>query len=133
MSKIEDSNFKLIEPLKANRWVIDFTGLKISPYLFVKYKIFNDGDKLMFSVRIYETVNGIINPLDFFKINNIKIEFLDSTGSVVNGYVFSPKGIQFEQLGDYSVDNLLTYYVLIEIDKNNFYPIFKNTGGVKNG
>jgi hypothetical protein len=125
-------DFKSIEPLKNNRWIIKIQGLDIEPYLFRGYKIFNDKDKLMFSTEILETVIHHINPINFFKINIITLEFLDPIGNVVNGLTFTVKGLSFEQVGDYGSDNLLTYKLLIEIDKGGLYQIFKIKGNGKN-
>ena len=118
------SKWEYIEPLKTNRWVIKLKGCDIKEYLFKRYKIFNDGNKLMFSTEVYETVIYQINPKELFKIEEVKIEFLDPTGNVVNGLIFNPKTIQFEQSGDYGSDDLLTYKILIEIDKDTLYPIY---------
>jgi hypothetical protein len=116
-----------LEPLKTNRWYIKFEGYKIEPYLFRKYKIFNDGDKLMFSCELYETVIHQINPKNLFNLGVVTIEFLDPIGSVVNGFKFTPKGILFEQVGDYSSDDLLNYKILIEVNKDTLNPLF---GGI---
>jgi hypothetical protein len=113
--KIKWENF---EPLRSNRWTITFKNCEISEYLFKRYKIFNDGNKLMFSTEIYETVMFQINPKNLFNIESISINFLDPTGGIVNGLNFTPKGILFEQVGDYGSDDILTYKLLIEIDKD---------------
>lgn len=128
---MELSKWEYIEPLKTNRWVIKLKGCDIKEYLFRKYKIFNDGDKLMFSTEVYETVIHHINPKELFNIEEVKIEFLDPIGSVVNGLVFNPKTIQFEQSGDYGSDDLLTYKMLIEIDKLTLHPIYITEKGKK--
>jgi hypothetical protein len=66
-----------------------------------------------------------INPKDLFNIEEVTIEFLDPIGNVVNGLVFNPKTIQFEQSGDYGSDDLLNYKILMEIDKETLHPIYK--------
>ena len=119
------NKWEYFEPLKTNRWIIKLKGCDIEEYLFRKYKIFNDGNKLMFSTEVYETVHHHINPKDLFNIEELTIEFLDPTGSVVNGFVFNPKTIQFEQSGDYGSDDILNYKILIEIDKETLHPIYK--------
>jgi hypothetical protein len=113
-----------IEPLRANRWVINFVGYDITDFLFRKYKIFNDADKLMFSTEVLETVGYQINPKKLFNIEQVKIEFLDPIGSVVNGFTFNVKSMLFEQIGDYASDELLTYKILIEMDKSTMNPIY---------
>ena len=119
------NKWEYIEPLKTNRWLIKFKGCLIEEYLFRKYKIFNDGDKLMFSTEIYETVHHYINPKDLFNIEEVTIEFLSPVGDVVNGLVFNPKTIQFEQLGDYGSDDILNYKILMEVDKETLHPIYE--------
>ena len=118
------SKWEYFEPLKTNRWLIKLKGCEIQEYLFRKYKIFNDADKLMFSTEVYETVQFQINPKELFNIEEVKIEFLDPIGTVVNGLVFNPKTIQFEQSGDYGSDDLLNYKILMEIDKKTLYSIY---------
>lgn len=119
------NKWEYFEPLKTNRWIIKLKGCNIEEYLFRKYKIFNDGDKLMFSTEVYETVHHHINPKELFNIEEVKIEFLDPTGVVVSGLVYNPKTIQFEQSGDYGSDDLLNYKILMEIDKETLHPIYK--------
>lgn len=118
------SKWEYFEPLKTNRWLIKLKGCEIQEYLFRKYKIFNDADKLMFSTEVYETVQFQINPKELFNIEEVRIEFLDPIGTVVNGLVFNPKTIQFEQSGDYGSDDLLNYKILMEIDKETLYSIY---------
>lgn len=118
------SKWEYFEPLKTNRWLIKLKGCEIQEYLFRKYKIFNDADKLMFSTEVYETVQFQINPKELFNIEEVIIEFLDPIGTVVNGLVFNPKTIQFEQSGDYGSDDLLNYKILMEIDKETLYSIY---------
>ena len=127
------SKWEYFEPLKTNRWVIKLKGCDIKEYLFRKYKIFNDADKLMFSTEVYETVQFQINPKDLFNIEDVTIEFLDPVGTVVNGFVFNPKSIQFEQSGDYGSDDLLNYKILMEIDKTTLHSLQNVEKGDKNG
>ena len=119
------SKWEYFEPLKTNRWIIKLKGCDIQEYLFRKYKIFNDGSKLMFSTEVYETVQFQINPKELFKIEEVRIEFLDPIGTVVNGLVFNPKTIQFEQSADYGSDDLLNYKILMEIDMGTLQSINK--------
>jgi hypothetical protein len=126
------SKWEYFEPLKTNRWVIKLKGCDIKEYLFRKYKIFNDADKLMFSTEVYETVQFQINPKDLFNIEDVTIEFLDPVGTVVNGFTFNPKSIQFEQSGDYGSDDLLNYKILMEIDKTTLHSLQNVKKGDKN-
>jgi|LakMenE01Jun11ns_1017448.scaffolds.fasta_scaffold9919319_6 hypothetical protein len=127
------NKWEYFEPLKTNRWIIKLKGCDIQEYLFRRYKIFNDADKLMFSTEIYETVHHHINPKELFNIEEVLIEFLDPTGGVVNGFIFTPKGIQFEQLGDYGSDDFLNYKILMEIDKSTLKSIYEGKKEEKNG
>jgi len=126
------SKWEYFEPLKTNRWVIKLKGCDIKEYLFRKYKIFNDADKLMFSTEVYETVQFQINPKDLFNIEDVTIEFLDPVGTVVNGFIFNPKSIQFEQSGDYGSDDLLNYKIIMEIDKSTLHSLQNVKKGDKN-
>jgi hypothetical protein len=126
------SKWEYFEPLKTNRWIIKLKGCDIKEYLFRKYKIFNDADKLMFSTEVYETVQFQINPKDLFNIEDVTIEFLDPVGTVVNGFTFNPKSIQFEQSGDYGSDDLLNYKILMEIDKTTLHSLQNVKKGDKN-
>jgi hypothetical protein len=126
------NKWEYFEPLKTNRWIIKLKGCDIEEYLFRKYKIFNDGDKLMFSTEVYETVQFQINPKDLFNIEDVTIEFLDPVGTVVNGFIFNPKSIQFEQSGDYGSDDLLNYKILMEIDKSTLHSLQNVKKGDKN-
>jgi len=126
------SKWEYFEPLKTNRWIIKLKGCDIKEYLFRKYKIFNDADKLMFSTEVYETVQFQINPKDLFNIEDVTIEFLDPVGTVVNGFVFNPKSIQFEQSGDYGSDDLLNYKILMEIDKSTLHSLYNVEEKIKN-
>jgi hypothetical protein len=65
------NKWEYFEPLKTNRWIIKLKGCDIEEYLFRKYKIFNDGNKLMFSTEVYETVHHHINPKDLFNIEEL--------------------------------------------------------------
>lgn len=125
------NKFEYVEPLRSNRWVIKLKGYDIEEYLFRRYKIFNDGNKLMFSTEVYGTVHHHINPKDLFNIEGVTVEFLDPVGDVANGLVFNPKTIQFEQLGDYGLDDLLNYKILMEIDKETLHPIYVIEKGKK--
>jgi hypothetical protein len=86
----------------------------------------------MFSTEVYETVQFQINPKDLFNIEDVTIEFLDPVGTVVNGFIFNPKSIQFEQSGDYGSDDLLNYKILMEIDKTTLHSLQNVKKGDKN-
>ena len=105
MSKILE--FPIVEPLKSNRWLIKLQGMDIHPYLFRKYKMFNEGEDIILTTEFMETVVHSYNPKDIFNINKVTIEYLSPVGDVVNGLSFTPKGINFERKHSYSGDDLM--------------------------
>ena len=115
-----------IEPKKTNRWLIKTVGFEIHPYLFSKYKLYNDGDRLMFETSCYETVNDHIIPTDLFNLSRIELEYLDPTGEIIGGFSFDIKSLNFSSSGDYTDDDLLRYHFTMEIDKKSLKPKFKN-------
>jgi hypothetical protein len=101
-------NFKPFEPLKTNRFLIRFNkDVFVPEYLFRKFKIINEGEKLIFTTEIYETTEYSFNPSDLFKMTDIEIDYLDPTGVVVNGLRFQIVGANMEQKCDYTKDGLM--------------------------
>jgi len=104
------------EPLRANRWILNIG--KVPPYLFrnVSLESFTEKKdkkrdqiytKLTFS--IYNTVNHVVVPDDVVLLRKIKLDFLDPTGMVINGYDMN---VEFEKMSlkcDYSDSGLLTH------------------------
>lgn len=123
MSKILE--FPIVEPLKSNRWVIKLQGMDVHPYLFRKYKMFNEGEDIIFTTEFMETVIHSYNPKDIFNIDKITIEYLSPVGDVVNGLSFTPKGINFERKHSYSDDNLMITKLRFIIDANTLTLLFK--------
>jgi len=115
----------LIEPLKSNRWVIKFQGIDISPYLFRKYKIYNEGKEIIFTTEFFESVQWSYNIKDIFNIESVIIEYLSPVGDVVNGIKFIPKGINFERKHSYSDDGLMITKLRFIIDTNTLSLFFK--------
>ena len=101
-------NFIPFEPLMENRFLVRFNKEVLAPeYLFRKFKIKNEGEKLIFTTEIYETIEYSFNPSDLFKITDIEIDYLDPTGVVVNGLRFQIVGANMEQKCDYTKDGLM--------------------------
>lgn len=92
----------MIEPLRKNRFIIKLKGVGIPMYLFLKYKIFNEGDDFIFTTSFYETFEYVFNPKDFFNITGVQIEYLDPTGAVINGLTFDVKGSNYKIKQRYS-------------------------------
>jgi len=103
----ELTKFTPVEPLKSNRFIIKFNKeVTVPEYLFRSFKIYNEGEKLIFKTKMYQTVNYSFNPVDLFKITAVKIEYLDPVGEVVNGLSFDIQGSNLSYKNDYSDDNL---------------------------
>lgn len=122
---------KLIEPLKSNRWVIKFEGMDIPPYLFRRYKIFNEGGEIIFTTEFFESVQWSYNVKDIFNIQKVVIEYLDPIGDVVNGLTFVPKGINFERKHSYSDDGLMITKLRFIIDVNTLSLLFNSSVNTK--
>ena len=117
-----------IEPKMTNRWLIKTVGVKIPDYLFSKYKLYNDGDKLMFETSCFDTISDHIIPTDLFNLNGIELEYLAPTGDIIGGFSFEIKSLTFSSSGDYAInDDLLRYHFIIEIDKKSLKPKFTNS------
>ena len=65
--------FKPVEPLKSNRWLLDTYPTVIDPYLFRKYKLYNVADEIIFETEFMETVHGVYNPKDLLDITDITV------------------------------------------------------------
>jgi hypothetical protein len=116
----------VFEPLRANRFLITFSGVDIPAYLFRKYKIFNVGDDLIFKTEFFETVNFSFNPADLVKITGVIIEYLDPTGAVVNSLKFEVEGINYKIKQSYASDELQTNKFRIVINKKTMKLTNKN-------
>ena len=115
------SAWSMQEPQKQNRFVIRTEGADIPSYLFRDYKLYKEADQMIFETRFFETVNYTFNPKDFFNISGVTIQFLEPTGSVINELSFDVKGSNFEQVGDYSSDDLKTNKLRFVVDVNQLH------------
>jgi hypothetical protein len=120
-------NFKMVEPLKKNRFLITFDKIEIPQFCFRQFKMYNEGEELVLETSIWQTINYTFNPKDIFQISGVKIEFLDPIGSVVNGYTFEVKGSNFETDFAYSDDNISTIHFKFTIDSSTLKLINKNS------
>jgi hypothetical protein len=116
-----------IEPLKENRFLIKIEGTKIHPYLFRKYKLFNDGEEMIFTTEFYETVHFSFNPKDIFDITGVSIEYLDPIGEVVNALEFQVKGVNFEREQSYNNDELQINKFRFIVNKDTMSLKYKPT------
>jgi hypothetical protein len=121
------NEFRMVEPLKSNRWVLSFNDEVIAPvYLFNRYKIKNEGDDLVLTTRMFNTIEYSFNPADLFKITEVKINYLDPTGEVVNGLILPIKGSNMEIKCSYKDDNLMFTNFRFIIDVEKMKPLYKN-------
>jgi hypothetical protein len=105
---MKNLEFKATEPLKENRWIINTYPFKINYFLFRKYKMYNQGESIIFETSFFETIDEVINPKDLMEITDISIEYLDPIGNTVGGLKLLVKGINFEKKHSYKKDKLLT-------------------------
>jgi hypothetical protein len=96
-----------VEPLLENRWIIKTHPTKINPYLFRKYKMYNEGESVIFKTEFFETVMDTYNPKELLEITDITLEYLDPTGVVVGGLKMIVKGINFERKHSYFGNDLM--------------------------
>jgi len=124
----ELTKFTSVEPLKSNRFIIKFNKeVTVPEYLFRNFKIYNEGEKLIFKTKMYQTVNYSFNPADLFKITDVKIEYLDPVGEVVNGLSFDVQGSNLSYKNDYSDDNLSMIDFQFVINPETISLIYKNS------
>jgi hypothetical protein len=129
----ENNNMKIpkfepVEPKTATRWILNTIGINLHSYLFSKYEIYNDGDKLMFETSCYETVKDDIYPNELFNLTGFELLYLDPTGEVIGGFQFNIKSFNFKTSGNYGNDDLLRYHFTIEIDRESLKPKFLYKG-----
>ena len=120
-SEYDFKQFSQIEPLKNNRFLITFDGVTVPQYFFRNYELFNEGEEMIFTTEFLEAVIYTFNPRDFFKINVVKLEYLDPVGQVVGGLTFAVKGSNFSKKGDYGDDSIQTTQLrfVVDIDSMN--------------
>jgi hypothetical protein len=124
---MKTNEFKMVEPLKSNRWIISFNNdVEVPEYLFNRYKIKNEGGDLVLTTRMFNTVHYSFNPADLFKITEVTIKYLDPIGEVVNGLVLPIKGSNVEIKCSYKDDNLMFTNFRFIIDVEKMSALYKN-------
>jgi len=124
----ELTKFTPVEPLKSNRFIIKFNKeVTVPDYLFRSFKIYNEGEKLIFKTKMYQTVNYSFNPADLFKITSVTIEYLDPIGDVVNGLSFDVQGSNLSFKNDYSDDSLSMIDFQFVINPETMKLIYQNS------
>jgi hypothetical protein len=124
----ELTKFTPVEPLRSNRFIINLNKeVTVPEYLFRSFKIYNEGENLIFKTKIFQTVNYSFKPADLFKITSVKIEYLDPTGEVVNGLSFDIQGSNLSFKNDYADDGLSTIDFQFVINPETISLINKNS------
>lgn len=111
--------FENFEPLQGNRWIINTHPISIIPYLFRKYKMYNEGELIIFETEFIETVMDTYNPKELLEITDITLEYLDPIGSVVGGLIMKVNGINFKRKHSYSGNDLMITKLRIVIGEIN--------------
>lgn len=124
-SDIEFKQFQQIEPLKNNRFLITFEDVNVPQYFFRNYEMYNEGEKMIFITEFLESVTYTFNPKDFFKINRVKLEYLDPIGETAGGMIFNVKGSNFSKKGDYSDDSIQTIQLRFVVDIDSIDTLFE--------
>jgi hypothetical protein len=117
--------FPLLEPLKCNRWLIRFEGLDIEPYLFRKYKMYNEGDEIIFLTEYLETVQNTYNPKDLLNIVAVTIEYLDPTGVAVQTLKFDVKGLNFKIKQSYKKDKFQITKLRFVVNTDTLHLVYQ--------
>ena len=115
--------FVPVEPLMENRWIIKTHPININPYLFRKYKMYNEGGSIIFKTEFFETVTDTYNPKELLEITDITVEYLDPTGVVVGGLKMIVKGINFERKHSYSENDLMMTKLRVIIGETDLLTI----------
>jgi hypothetical protein len=117
--------FPLLEPLKCNRWLIRFEGLDIEPYLFRKYKMYNEGDEIIFLTEYLETIQNTYNPKDLLNIVAVTIEYLDPTGVVVQKLKFDVKVLNFKIKQSYKKDKFQITKLRFVVNTDTLHLVYQ--------
>jgi hypothetical protein len=117
--------FPLLEPLKCNRWLIRFEGLDIEPYLFRKYKMYNEGDEIIFLTEYLETIQNTYNPKDLLNIVAVTIEYLDPTGVAVQKLKFDVKGLNFKIKQSYKKDKFQITKLRFVVNTDTLHLVYQ--------
>lgn len=111
--------FENFEPLMENRWIINTHPISIIPYFFRKYKMYNEGELIIFETEFLETVETTYNPKELLNITDITLEYLDPIGSRTGGLKMKVNGVNFTRKHSYSGNDLMITKLRIVIDEIN--------------
>jgi hypothetical protein len=87
--------------------------------------MYNEGEEMIFVTEFLESVTYTFNPKDFFKINRVKLEYLDPIGQTAGGMIFKVKGSNFSKKGDYSDDSIQTTQLRFVVDIDSIDTLFE--------
>lgn len=117
-----------VEPLRTNRWILKIG--KVPSYLVrnVNMESFMEDDKTYtkLSFSLMNVVDYNIVPDDVITLKKIKLEFLDPTGLVVNGYDMR---VEFDKMSfkcDYGDGGILTHNFVFYV--KNLNQLYTNVG-----
>lgn len=119
-----DYNFTGIEPLKENRFLITLHESSIPSYLFRNYKLYNEGETMIFETEFMESVMYCFNPKDLFNISSVTLSYLDATGEPINGLYFMVSGSNLMREQSYENDALQITSLRFTIDVDSIKTIY---------
>jgi len=99
------------EPLKTNRWLLKIGNVPSYLVRNLDLETFTEKSKTYTKLKfsLMNIVEYTIVPDDVVTLKHLKLEFLDPTGVVVNGYDMR---VEFDKMSlkcDYSDDGILTH------------------------
>jgi hypothetical protein len=116
---MDKNKFEVVEPLRSNRWVVKLSNTlqNIPEYVFSDFKLETEKieikgktkQALKLTLHCYNTINFLLTPDDVIDVKKIKIDFLDSTGVVLNYYNMNVELEKMSLIGDYGDSSLLTH------------------------
>lgn len=109
-----------LEPKFCHRFLIEIPNSNVDSWAFQNFKIYTEGEDLLFETNLIDFIPSKINPVELLKTKKVIISFLDPTGEVVNKYSFNIKGVFYELNGDYGKDELLTHKLKMQILEETF-------------
>lgn len=114
MSKNELKTIVNVKPIFCHRFLI---GLgEIPSELFRKYEIYNVADKVYMDTEFIQTEDYKSNLFDLFKLEDIKISYLNEFGEIIKTQEFFITGLNFKEKFDYASGKLSTVKLKLIIE-----------------
>ena len=98
-------------------------------FIFRNFKIYNQGEDIIFETKIWQTSTYTFNPGDFYRIVGVRIDYLDPIGATANGYTFNVKGSNFKIKKSYEDDGISTVKFRFVVDISSIKLLNKNLNG----